>query len=133
MSLSLSSLQHLSASTVSTAGTVITLPVRVAARALGLARGTVSVVHDRVAGPPAPGTPWQTVDVPAADPTSPTLDTEPGTVNVVEELGLDAAPVEQPTPTPPRTAPVTGIDEQAEPRLVDSTPADVAARIARQA
>lgn len=131
MTLSLSSLQHLTTATVSTAGTVITLPVRIAARAVGLARGTASVVHDRVAGPPAPGTPWQTVDHPSAEPTPEvTLGTEPGAVNVVEELGLDPAPAAAARPT--RSAPITSIDAQAEPRLVDSTPADVAERIARQ-
>ncbi len=131
MTLSPSSLPQL---TTHAAGAVIALPVRIAARALGLVRGTVSVARDRVAGPPAPASAWQTVDVPTPGPTpsAVTLGTEPDAVNVVEDLGLDPAPV-QPAAPAPRTAPVTSIDEQAEPRLVDSTPADVAERIARKA
>ena len=53
----------------------------------------------------------------------------PRPVNVTEELGLDAAPVER--PRQPRPVPVTEIDAQAEPGLVESTPADVAERISR--
>jgi hypothetical protein len=51
----------------------------------------------------------------------------PRPVNVTEELGLDPAPVER--PREPRPVPVTEIDAQAEPGLVESTPADVAERI----
>lgn len=123
MSQSLPSLSHLAAE-------VVTLPVKVAARAVGLVRGSVSVARQRVTGP-APA--WDTVDVvPARDqePAPVGLGTDPAPVNVTEELGLDPAPVDPPRPAP-RTAPVTSIDQQAEPGLVDSTPADVAARLGR--
>lgn len=87
---------------------VLTLPVRVAARAYGMARGTVSEARRAAAGDgPDPGRP----------------------VNVVERLGLDPAPV--PRRRVRRTPAVTAIDRQAEPRLVESTPADVARRIDR--
>ena len=109
---------------------VITLPTRLAARAYGVARGTVSVARAVVA--PAPASPtWEAADPePAADEPAPvTLGTEPGPVNVVEELDLDPAPVEK--PREPATPAVTAIDQQAEPGLVQSTPADVAERIER--
>jgi hypothetical protein len=95
---------HLLPSVPRLAARVVTLPWTVAARAVGLARGTVSVVRGAPSSAPVP-------------------------VNVQEELGLDAAPVD--TPRVPRTPPVTSIDEQAEPDLVESTPADVAARLQR--
>ncbi len=61
--------------------------------------------------------------------TTPVTADTPRPVNVTEELGLDPAPVER--PRQPRPVPVTDIDAQAEPGLVDSTPADVAERISR--
>jgi hypothetical protein len=107
---------HLLPSVPRLAARVVTLPWTVAARAVGLARGTVSVVRGAPSDDLRPG--------------SVTPDTSaPVPVNVQEELGLDAAPVD--TPRVPRTPPVTSIDEQAEPDLVESTPADVAARLQR--
>ena len=129
MSLSFSSLQHL-------AGGAVTLPIRVAAHTAGLVKGTVSVVGDRAsrtASTTPPARRWETVDrvAPVEDQPAPVvLGREPGPVNVVEELGLDPAPAPR-TKAPPRRAAVTAIDQQAEPRLVRSTPADVAARISR--
>ena len=47
----------------------------------------------------------------------------PVPVNIHDELGLDAAPVEKPRRKP---KPLTKIDAQADPAKVDATPADVA-------
>ncbi len=52
---------------------------------------------------------------------------DPTPVNVVEELGLDPAPVD----TPASARPITSIDAQADPEHVEATPADVAERISR--
>lgn len=53
---------------------------------------------------------------------------EPTPVNVVEELGLDPAPVAE----RPGDRPITAIDAAADPDAVDATPADVAARTRRR-
>lgn len=96
----------------------------VPARAYGMAKGTASSGARLLGYSARPSTsPWQT-----ADTITPKADTS-RSVNVNERLGLDPAPVAHARPR--RTPPVTEIDAQAEPRLVDSTPADVAARIAR--
>lgn len=98
--------------------TGITLPVRVAARAYGVAKGTASVGVGvvRTARQATPS-PWDQATA-----------TEPTPVNVVEELGLDPAPVD----TPPAAEPITSIDAQADPEQVAVTPADVAERLSRQ-
>jgi hypothetical protein len=111
---------------------VVTFPVRLAARTYGVARGTASVGRRLAHELTSPGARWETADtvVPAPRDEAPvTLGTEPGPVNVVEELDLDPAPVEK--PREPATPAVTAIDQQAEPGLVQSTPADVAERIER--
>lgn len=56
-------------------------------------------------------------------------DVDPGQpVNVVEELGLDPAPVDSPAPTDESLPdPVTGIDASASRESTDASPADVAA------
>ena len=97
--------------------TGITLPVRVAARAYGVAKGAASaggrVVRE---ARQAPTSPWEEATT-----------TDPTPVNVVEELGLDPAPVD----TPPAPAPLTSIDAQADADHVAATPADVAERLSR--
>lgn len=111
---------------------LITFPVRVAARGLGLVKGTASQSR-RLVRAATPSSAWPAAtDTPSAVPTDPepapvNLGTEPGPVNVHEELGLDPAPVEKPHTR--RQPAVTAIDQQAEPDLVESTPADVAARL----
>lgn len=70
--------------------------------------------------PPTSGHPTAP-DSPASFPSAP----EP--VNVVEELGLDPAPVDEPADGSPSG---TTIDAKAEPSTVDVTPADVAAKVA---
>ena len=97
--------------------TGIKLPVRVAARAYGVAKGAASVgVRVAREARQAPPSPWE--EATATDPTP---------VNVVEELGLDPAPVD----TSHAPKPITSIDAQADPEHVEATPADVAARLAR--
>jgi hypothetical protein len=114
---------------------IVTLPVKVVARGLGLARGTVSETRRLAREVTSPSSSWTAAtdsperSAPVDDPAPVSLGTEPGPVNVTEELGLDPAPLDRPRER--RTPAVTGIDQQAEPGLVDSTPADVAARIAR--
>lgn len=98
--------------------------VALPARAYGVAKGTAAAGARLVGyGTGQATSPWQTADrvVPTIEPSRP--------VNVHEKLGLDPAPADR--VRTPRTPPVTDIDAQAEPRLVDSTPADVAERIAR--
>ena len=96
----------------------------VPARAYGMAKGTASSGARLLGYRTRPSTsPWQTTDT-----VTPHVETS-RPVNVTEELGLDPAPVDHVRAR--RTPPVTEIDAQAEPRLVDSTPADVAARITR--
>lgn len=112
----LGSIKDLATDTLKTG---ITLPARVAARAYGVAKGAASVGvraaserrHDATA-------PWE--EATTADPTE---DVKP--VNVVEELGLDPAPVD----VPAEPQPITSIDAQADPESVDVTPADVAERL----
>lgn len=59
----------------------------------------------------------------AVEPEEPQVDIDPETpVNVVDELGLDPAPVDRSG----EPKPVTGIDAAADPDHVDATPADVA-------
>ncbi len=110
-----------------TLGTIIrgvTLPARAYGLVKGTAKGTASSGARLLGYATGPATsPWQT-----ADTIPPRVDTS-RPVNVNQELGLDPAPADRGRPR--RTPPVTEIDAQAEPRLVDSTPADVAARIAR--
>ena len=88
---------------------IITLPARLVARGVGFARGTLGEARRLLRGAAAPP--------------------HPGPVNVHAELGLDPAPPER--RRTPRPTAVTGIDQQAEPRLVESTPADVADRLER--
>jgi hypothetical protein len=54
---------------------------------------------------------------------------QPTPVNVVEELGLDAAPVEEKA----AEKPATSIDAAADTRHVEVTPADVAPKVAKKA
>lgn len=56
---------------------------------------------------------------------------EPEPVNVVEELDLDPAPADEPTPTVPGQEPVTTIDAAADPDHVEATPADVAEAVSK--
>ena len=102
----------------------VTVPARLAARAYGVTKGAVQV-GQRVARNASrldSTTARETADEPAK------RDADlPQPVNVVEELGLDAAPADEPR----RPAPVTSIDAQADPGQVTATPADVAERIAR--
>ena len=102
----------------------VTFPARLAARAYGVTKGAVQVGQRvaREASGPGARTVWKTADQPA-----PRGDDLPKPVNVVEELGLDAAPFDEPR----GPAPVTSIDAQADPVQVTATPADVAQRIAR--
>ena len=65
----------------------------------------------------------------AIDPTPSQEPPEP--VNVVEELDLDPAPVDEPVASSDAPEPVTGIDAQADPDTVDVTPADVAEQVER--
>ncbi len=110
MTHAIGSIKHLTTDTM-------TLGVSLAARAYGVAKGTASVgvraVREARQSPPSP---WHEA-----------TRTEPTPVNVVEELGLDPAPVD----TPAAPTPITSIDAQADPDQVDATPADVAERIAR--
>lgn len=113
---------------------VVTLPVRLAARTYGVAVGTAAagrrLARDLTGS--GSGSPWETAQPVVPEPTAEapvSLGTEPAPVNVVEELGLDPAPTER--PQEPSTPAVTAIDQQAEPGLVQSTPADVAERIER--
>lgn len=74
----------------------------------------------------------------AAPEPAPAAKTAPEPVNVVEELGLDPAPVEEPAaahevPATAAPGPETGIDAKADASTVDATPADVAAKVARRA
>lgn len=112
----LGSIKHLATDTLKTG---ITLPARVAARAYGVAKGAASVGVRAVSEKRHDTTsPWEetTVTDPTGDATA---------VNVVEELGLDPAPVDLPeTPQP-----ITSIDAQADPESVEVTPADVAERL----
>ena len=57
-------------------------------------------------------------------------------VNVTEELGLDPAPVDQPsasTDTPESGEPLTAIDAGADTEHVEATPADIAKAVAKKA
>ena len=99
--------------------TGVTLPARVAARAYGVAKGAASIGVRAVTEQrqQQPTSTWR-------DATS-----EPPTpVNVVEELGLDPAPVDD---TADADEPITSIDAQADPEHVEATPADVAERLSR--
>jgi hypothetical protein len=100
--------------------TGIKLPVRAAARAYGVAKGATSigvrVARESRQAPQSPQSPWDEA-----------IATEPTPVNVVEQLGLDPAPVD----TSHAPKPITSIDAQADPGQVEATPADVAARLAR--
>jgi hypothetical protein len=58
-------------------------------------------------------------------------DDGPEPVNVVEELDLDPAPVDDATAEVADPAPVTTIDAQADPGTVDVTPADIADQVER--
>ena len=105
-------------------GTVVgatRLSAQVVARAYGVTRGVAAAGAGVVRS--ASGRDASDTATPQAAQDS------PRPVNVTEELGLDAAPVER--PRQPRPVPVTEIDAQAEPGLVESTPADVAERISR--
>ncbi len=101
----------------------VALPFRLAARTFGVARGAASIG-------------WHVArDLAGRDASAPVA-TEPGgtpdrtePVNVVEELGLDPAPVDGAAPAGEAEEPVTSIDAQADPDAVDVTPADVAERI----
>ena len=109
----------------------VTLPIRVAARTFGVARGAASVgrhVAQEVVGRGA-----STTSEPAgAWPAEPARVPEP--VNVVEALDLDPAPVDEtPAESSDADEPVTSIDAQADPDDVDATPADVAERISATA
>ena len=114
----------------------IMLPARLAARSFGVARGAVSVgkhvAHDvtrrgsSATAATAPTGPTEPAE--AAEKAQPVDTSEP--VNVVEELGLDPAPVDEPAGgTTDGDEPVTTIDAQADPEAVDVTPADVADQI----
>ena len=110
----LGSIKDLAADTVKTG---ISVPTRVAARAYGVAKGAASVgVRAVTEARQGPVSPWQ--EATSADPTP---------VNVVEELGLDPAPVD----TSHAPQPLTSIDAQADPEGVEVTPADVAERLSR--
>lgn len=97
---------------------LITLPARLAARGVGFARGTLSEGRRLVREATTPAAEGEGVTAGHRDP-----------VNVHDELGLDPAPPAR--SHTPRQPAVTGIDQQAEPGLVESTPADVAARLGR--
>lgn len=66
---------------------------------------------------------------PTADRSS--ADETPQPVNVVEELDLDPAPVDEAATDSDAPAPVTGIDAHADPDAVDVTPADIAQQVGR--
>jgi len=102
----------------------VTVPARLAARAYGVTRGVVQVVQRvaRDASGRASTATWDSADQPAHSGSD-----VPEPVNVVEELGLDAAPVDQPR----RAAAITSIDAQPDLDQVVATPADVAERISR--
>jgi hypothetical protein len=75
--------------------------------------------------------------VPPSAPEQSPHDVDPGQpVNVVEELGLDPAPVDSPAPTAPtgesRPDPVTDIDALGSEESTDASPADVAAVLAEK-
>lgn len=81
-----------------------------------------------------PSTPAKEPDVPEKEPSTPATepDANPTPVNVVEELGLDPAPVADPPPaSPARTTPLTSIDAAADPSDVEVTPADIARVVER--
>ena len=113
----------------------IMLPARLAARSFGVARGAVSVgkhvAHDvtgRGSSATAATEPAEPTAPAAAEKAGPVDTSEP--VNVVEELGLDPAPVDEPAGgTTDGDEPLTTIDAQADPEAVDVTPADVADQI----
>ena len=97
---------------------LITLPARLAARGVGIVRGTLSEGRRLVREAAAPAADGEEVTA-----------RHDGPVNVHDELGLDPTPPAR--SRTPRQPAVTGIDQQAEPGLVESTPADVAARLGR--
>ena len=66
---------------------------------------------------------------PEGTPGPATAKEQPTPVNVVEELGLDAAPVEEKS----TGKPATSIDAAADTGHVDVTPADVAPKVAKKA
>ncbi|HYH35523.1 MAG TPA: hypothetical protein VD814_10265 [Nocardioides sp.] len=121
--------------TTGTLGRGVTIPGRLAARAFGVAKGAASVgkhvaqdVAARRAAAPAEPEPSDT-----ADATGPVDIDVSEPVNVVEELGLDPAPVDEPEPASPASdEPLTSIDAQADPETVDVTPADVADQIGKR-
>ena len=114
----------------------IMLPGRLAARAYGVARGAASigkhVAHDVTSRGSSPGSGVAPTEATVTvEPTEPVDTSEP--VNVVEELGLDPAPVEESaTGTHPDEEPLTSIDAEADPAAVDVTPADVADQIGKR-
>ena len=119
-----------SSSTISHLATgVVTLPVRLAARTYGVALGSAAAGRRLARDLVSPATDREPVTPDLHDEPPVVLGREPGPVNVVEELGLDPAPAEKPREA--ATPAVTAIDQQAEPGLVQSTPADVADRIER--
>lgn len=102
------------------------VPVSAAGSAVGLARATTGRAAGAVTslvGTSAEPSPF----APAAPPTD-----EP--VNVIEELGLDPAPVAKPKPArkPARKKAVTKIDAAADPSHVDATPADMAKAVHKE-
>lgn len=114
------------------------VPVSAAGSAVGLARATTGKAADAMTSlvgtdaepsPFAPPAPRE--DRPAAEASSTPTD-EP--VNVIEELGLDPAPVTKSKPArkPARKKPVTKIDAAADPSHVDVTPADVAKAVHKE-
>lgn len=110
--------------------TSLKAPVTVAGSAVGLARATTGkaagVVTSLVtagSGTEMPKSEWITDEIEVPDVT--VTPTEP--VNVIDELGLDPAPVEKPKPArKPAKKPVTKIDAAVDSSDVDATPADIA-------
>lgn len=119
------------------------VPVSAAGSAVGLAKATTGRAADAVtslvgsdAEPSTFTREASRPDRPAAKkPTAkkpPTPTDEP--VNVIDELGLDPAPVTKPKPArkPAGKKPVTKIDAAADPSHVDVTPADMAKAVHKE-
>lgn len=107
-----------------------TAGVQVTRTATGVATDAVtSLVGSRDASTALPDD-TRDVDVPDAGPTG-----RPEPVNVTEELGLDPAPVDQPSAaidTPEAGTPLTTIDAAADTEHVEATPADIAKAVAKK-